>query len=258
MSRGGPATRRPVSARRPFPHIVLDDFLEAGLARTVRENFPDSASHDYFDRDQERLKYQFNPDEIGDGRVRALIHELNSRAFLAFLEELTGIKGLIPDPYFLGGGLHETKRGGHLGVHADFNIHDQLNLVRRLNLLVYLNEDWPEEYGGKLELWDRQMQQCEVTVAPVLGRAVIFNTDLDSFHGHPDPLACPPERTRRSIATYYYTADPAGLTDLKKRTTNFQPRPGSNDKVDWEVRRAHFINDWVPPRLLQMIRGARR
>jgi Rps23 Pro-64 3,4-dihydroxylase Tpa1-like proline 4-hydroxylase len=184
--------------------------------------------------------------------VRNLFAELNSQAFLGFLEELTGYKGLISDPYFDGGGLHETKRGGHLGVHADFNIHRRLNIERKLNLLVYLNEDWEDDYGGQLELWDQEMKSCAVRVKPVFGRAVIFNTALDSFHGHPDPLNCPPERSRRSIATYYYSAPEEGVSALPKRTTNFRARPESGDKSDWQIRRHHFVNDWVPPKLQRL------
>lgn len=233
----------------PFPHIVMDDFIDGDVLRQVLSDFPGSENKSYFDREQERLKFQFQPQEIQSGIIRNLFAELNSRAFLGFLEELTGIKGLISDPHFEGGGLHETKRGGHLGIHADFNIHGVMKVERRLNLLIYLNEDWDDEFGGQLELWDRQMNACEVRVKPVFGRAVIFNTNLDSFHGHPDPLDCPPDRSRRSIATYYYSAVEDGLSKLPKRTTNFQPRPGSKDKPDWKIRRHHFVNDWVPPKL---------
>jgi hypothetical protein len=187
--------------------------------------------------------------EVQSGLTRNLFAELNSQAFLGFLEELTGIKGLVSDPYFDGGGLHETKRGGHLSVHADFNAHGKLRLERKINLLIYLNEDWEPEYGGQLELWDRDMRQCAVRVEPVFGRAVLFNTALDSFHGHPDPLNCPPERSRRSIATYYYAAFDDGYVAAAKRDTNFQARPRSSDKTDWQIRRRHFVNDWVPPKL---------
>jgi Rps23 Pro-64 3,4-dihydroxylase Tpa1-like proline 4-hydroxylase len=237
---------------RPFPHIVIDDFLESELLRNVLKDFPSSEGKQFFDREQERLKFQYQPAEVPSGLVRNLFAELNSRAFIGFLQELTGIEGLIPDPYFEGGGLHETKRGGHLGVHADFNVHEKLKLERRLNLLVYLNEDWDETYGGQLELWNKDMSDCAVKVRPLFGRAVIFNTALDSFHGHPDPLNCPPERSRRSIATYYYTAAEEGLPSLPKRTTNFRPRPGSDDKRDWQVRRHHFVNDWIPPKLQRL------
>ena len=235
----------------PFPHIVIDDFLEADVLRAILADFPSSENKEFFDREQERLKFQYQPHESSSGLVRNLFAELNSHAFLGFLEELTGFGGLISDPYFDGGGLHETKRGGHLGVHADFNIHGRLNVERKLNLLVYLNEDWADDYGGQLELWDRQMKHCVVRVKPVFGRAVIFNTALDSFHGHPDPLECPPERSRRSIATYYYSALEERLV-VPKRTTNFRARPGSNDRSDWRVRRHHFVNDWVPPKLQRL------
>jgi Rps23 Pro-64 3,4-dihydroxylase Tpa1-like proline 4-hydroxylase len=234
---------------KPFPHIVIDDFLEADVLRKVVENFPASENKQYFDRDQERFKFQYQPHEVSSGLVRNLFAELNSQAFLSFLEELTGIGGLLPDPYFEGGGLHETKRGGHLGVHADFNGHDRLKVERKLNLLIYLNQDWDDTYGGQLELWDQEMKCCAVRVKPVFGRAVIFNTALDSFHGHPDPLECPPERSRRSIATYYYQAPEEGFASLPKRTTNFQPRPHTADRSDWLIRRHHFVNDWVPPKL---------
>jgi Rps23 Pro-64 3,4-dihydroxylase Tpa1-like proline 4-hydroxylase len=233
----------------PFPHVVLEDFLDPGMLRAIAQSYPASDGKAYFDRDQERLKYQYQPQESSSPLVRNLLAELNGQAFLGFLQEMTGIEGLISDPYYAGGGLHETKRGGHLGVHADFNIHAGMRVQRRLNLLVYLNEDWPDEFGGKLELWDREMKGCEVAVAPLLGRAVVFSTDLDSYHGHPDPLECPPDRSRRSIATYYYTAPEEGLRALPARTTNFRYRPGSGDRTDWRVRIDHLINDWVPHRL---------
>jgi len=236
----------------PFPHIVIDDFLPPDILRKVLDDFPSSTNKEYFDRGQERLKYQYQPQDISSGLIRNLFAELNGQAFLGFLEELTGIRGLIPDPYFEGGGLHETKQGGHLGVHADFNVHERLRLERRLNLLIYLNEDWADDYGGQLELWTKDMSDCAVRVKPVFGRAVIFNTALDSFHGHPDPLACPADRSRRSIATYYYTAAEEGIALLPKRTTNFRSRPGSDDPRDWQIRRYHFVNDWIPPKLQRL------
>jgi Rps23 Pro-64 3,4-dihydroxylase Tpa1-like proline 4-hydroxylase len=231
---------------------VLDDFLDTKILNQVLAQFPSSENKAFFDRDQERLKFQYRPDEVSSGLVRNLFAELNSNAFLAFLEEMTGIPGLLPDPYFEGGGLHETKRGGHLGVHADFNGHERLKVERKLNLLIYLNDDWPEAFGGNLELWDQAMQECKVRVRPEIGRAVIFNTALDSFHGHPDPLSCPPERSRRSIATYYYQAPEEGFASLPRRTTNFRVRPRSTDKTDWQIRRHHFVNDWVPPKLQRL------
>ncbi|HEV2593835.1 MAG TPA: 2OG-Fe(II) oxygenase [Sphingomicrobium sp.] len=231
---------------------MIDDFIDRRVLEAVLTNFPSSEDKQFFDRDQERLKFQYQPHETSSGLIRNLFAELNGQAFISFLEELTGLPGLIPDPHLEGGGLHETKRGGHLGIHADFNVHDRLKVERKLNLLIYLNEDWEDDYGGQLELWDQQMKECVVRVKPVFGRAVIFNTALDSFHGHPDPLNCPPNRSRRSIATYYYQAPEEGVMALPQRTTNFRARPESGDRSDWQIRRHHFVNDWVPPKLQRL------
>lgn len=233
----------------PFPHIAIDDFLPADFLRSLLGEFPDSAGKRFFDRDQERFKFRYGPNEIPGTRLRGLLMELNSPAVLRFLQAMTGIDGLIADPFYIGGGLHETKAGGHLSVHADFNIHTEMRVERRLNLLVYLNDDWPEDYGGHLELWDQAMEHCHHRIAPVLGRAVVFNTALDSYHGQPDPVRCPPERSRRSIATYYYTVHGEGIAALPSRTTAFQARPASNDKADRRIAVEHFMRDWVPPRL---------
>lgn len=238
----------------PFPHIAVDDLLDKDVLRDVAAHYPPIDGKDYFDRPQERLKSQFHAQEVTHGRTRNLLAELNSQAFLGFLEEMTGIEGLVSDPYFAGGGLHVTRPGGHLSVHADFNIHRKMKLERRLNLLVYLNDDWRPDYAGELELWNKDMTRCEVSVLPVLGRAVVFSTALDSYHGQPDPLACPADRDRRSIATYYYTALPAGDATPPKRTTTFQSRPSTGDKPDWKVRSRHFIREWVPLRLQPLAR----
>ncbi|MGN6849288.1 MAG: 2OG-Fe(II) oxygenase [Sphingomicrobium sp.] len=143
----------------PFPHIVIDDFVYREILDLVLRELPASEGARFFDRDQERYKFQFAPYEVASGHIRNLFAELNSEAFLGFLEELTGIQGLISDPYFAGGGLHETKQGGHLGIHADFNVHRRMNVERRINLLIYLNEDWQPQYGGQLELWDKKMKE---------------------------------------------------------------------------------------------------
>jgi Rps23 Pro-64 3,4-dihydroxylase Tpa1-like proline 4-hydroxylase len=125
---------------------------------------------------------------------------------LLWLEALTGIEGLIPAPYFGGGGLHQIEPGGFLKIHADFNVHPKLKLDRRLNMLVYLNKDWRDEYGGHLELWDRDLSACRKKILPSFNRTVIFSTTDTSFHGHPHPLTAPVGMSRKSVSLYYYTA----------------------------------------------------
>lgn len=119
--------------------------------------------------------------------------------FLLWLEETTGEKSLLPDPYLFGGGLHRIQRGGSLGMHIDFNYHG-IGLYRRLNLLLYLNDGWKPEWGGYLSLAGKKK------IAPDANTMVIFTTDDLSWHGHPEPLACPEGVYRDSIALYYYSA----------------------------------------------------
>lgn len=215
------------AAAEPFPHIVMDDFLPQWVTRGILEEFPapgqDAAWRHYEDDNQKKLS---NETEATLGPfTRHVIAQLNSSSFLGFLESLTGIEGLIPDPHLRGGGLHQIERGGLLKVHADFNWYPRLKLDRRLNLLLYLNEDWSEEYGGHLELWDTKMTRCERRVLPVFNRCVVFSTTDVAFHGHPEPLACPEGRTRKSLALYYYSNGRPEAEQAKPHSTQFKKRP---------------------------------
>jgi hypothetical protein len=187
---------------------------------------------------------------------------MNSGPFLTFLEELTGIEGLIPDPHYLGGGLHQLVPGGLLKVHVDFNRHTRLKLDRRLNLLLYLNPDWEESYGGHLELWNRDMTRCDQRILPIANRCVIFSTTEYSFHGNPEPVSCPPERTRRSIALYYYTSG-QGAAEADGHTTLFRGRPGEELAPEEPLvltmrdRLSRAVERWAPPALLEGARKAK-
>jgi hypothetical protein len=159
--------------------------------------------------------------------IKGTINELNSPGFLEFLEGLTGIQQLMKDEFLEGGGVHQSKRGGFLNIHADFTVHPHhSNWQRRVNVLVYLNKDWQEDWGGQLELWDTQMKACEIKVLPLFNRCVIFNTDADSYHGHPVPMTCPEDQFRRSIALYYYTEENKPF----RRATHYMARPEDGRK----------------------------
>jgi hypothetical protein len=192
----------------PFPHLVEDGLLHPSILERVLDEFEamDRGGWHHTAAPYERKGSIEDVWRVGPFSS-ALIAQLNAGRFVNFLEELTGIRGLVPDPHLRGGGLHEIRRGGLLGVHADFNIHPLLKLYRRLNLLIYLNKDWQESWGGALELWDRSGQRCVRAIQPMFNRAVLFDTSNFSYHGHPHPLACPPERTRKSVALYYYSLE---------------------------------------------------
>ena len=247
----------------PFPHIVIDGFLPEPLALSALQNFPPNAleSDRVFDLGYAGLhKRQIQPEECS-ATARQIFQFFKSRPILQFLEGLTRIEGLIPDPYFVGGGYHETSKGGLLGVHADFRINDKLHLHRRLNMIIYLNEEWNEEWGGALELWDRSMKSRQRTVAPLFNRCVVFNTDAQSFHGHPEPLATPAHVVRRSMALYYYTASKEIYREVPSVSTMYQARPGDDASTRREVRRLRwdqFTRQWVPPALLRYVHAIQR
>jgi hypothetical protein len=242
------------AAADPFPHIVIDDFLPPQILETCLAAFPSSAGGEVvaYERDQERFKYQFNPDILSPW-TRSLFYSFNSQPFIKVLENITGIRGLIPDPFFLGAGFHEITQGGHLSVHADFNHHKPMNLERRINVLIYMNKDWDESYGGQLELWDEKMTRKVRSVTPEFNRCVIFNTTSTSYHGNPEKIRHPNGVSRKSIALYYYTSTwDAGR---REHTTQFRVRPGAEDKADWQVKARELVADLTPPLLARGVRG---
>lgn len=220
---------------RPFPNIVFENFFEPTFLKSVLSEFPDLSQHNakQFENAFEK-KWAGNGEALFGENTKSLMNYLNSEPFLRFLQELTGIKEtLIGDPYYIGGGQHEIKRGGLLKVHVDFNKHPLLGLDRRLNVLIYLNEDWQESFGGHFELWNKSMEQCEKKILPSFNKLAIFSTTDISYHGHPDPLMCPEDRSRKSLALYYYTnGRPKGefRNASGQNTTIFKQRKNQKDQ----------------------------
>jgi Rps23 Pro-64 3,4-dihydroxylase Tpa1-like proline 4-hydroxylase len=247
------------AAAQPFPHVVVDDFLPEWVLDEVLTEFPSPREDAWwrFDSDNERKLATRDDSRMGDA-TRQLLAECNSAAFVDFLEELTGIRGLVPDPHLEGGGLHQIVRGGHLGVHVDFNRHPRTGLDRRLNALVYLNRDWREEYGGALELWGRDQTRCEKRILPLFNRLVVFSTTEHSFHGHPEPLTCPEDRTRKSLALYYYSngRPEEGGASATTHNTIWKAEPGNGARGRGRVKAV--VRLLTPPVLLDAARAARR
>jgi Rps23 Pro-64 3,4-dihydroxylase Tpa1-like proline 4-hydroxylase len=216
---------------KPFAHGVYDDIFSPEILNEIINEFEiDEVKWHKFESKYEK-KSQMNHDRSMPPTTRSLIHNLNSEPFLNFLESLTGIKGLIPDPYLMGGGLHQIPTGGKLGVHVDFNVHSIMKVYRRINVLIYLNKDWDETYGGHFELWDDKKGACQKKILPTFNRMAIFSTTSKSFHGHPEPLNCPPERSRRSLALYYYTANERGEQSGQSHSTQFLTKKGAREEL---------------------------
>lgn len=189
----------------PFPHLVLERFLEL-TPDEVGENFPapDSACwskrYDFY----QSGKMYCRDTDVLPPLITSMFYELSSPPFLRFLESVTGISGLIPDPYYEGGGLHCSGPGGVLVPHTDFHYYERLHLYRRINLLLYLNPEWDESFGGCLELWRKGDREPTRRVVPNWGTCVIFRTDDDSVHGFTTLVDS--GHWRRSLALYYYTS----------------------------------------------------
>jgi hypothetical protein len=251
--------RHAYAAAKPFPHAVFDNFFDEAVLDAVLAEFPPPAAQGWvrFESENERKLATQEVSDIGP-QTLALLTELNSAPFLDFLCELTGISGLVADPYFRGGGMHQIVRGGHLNIHVDFNKDARTGLDRRLNVLLYLNRDWQPEWGGALELWNRDMTSCEERILPLFNRLVVFSTTEHSFHGHPTPLACPEDRSRRSLALYYYTVgrpgENGGPSDLRN-TVWAEPRDPAEVARE---RRRELVRRLTPPILLDAVKAARR
>ncbi|MBZ5591087.1 MAG: 2OG-Fe(II) oxygenase [Acidobacteriia bacterium] len=226
-----PELRDAWNTSSPFKHVVQDSFLSENDARILSEHFP-KPDHPVWLDWKKRSPFQYGKQGPGnstrfsllDWQFRQALYEFNSSQFLEFLEGVTSITRLIPDPYFSGGGMHQILNGGVLDIHTDFNFYEKLNLYRRLNVLLYLTTHWEENYGGSLELWENAPRlggKCFKSIAPIYNRLVIFETDKTSFHGHPQEWRAPAGIYRRSIALYYYTVEKVE-NKLYDANTDFQ------------------------------------
>ena len=206
----------------PFYYQVIDNFFNKEQAKTISQEFPEYNSDIWYcyNNPLEHKKtcnnwYQFGPETY------KTLTMLNSKEFIKQLQKITGISKLYPDIGLHGGGLHIHGTGGKLNIHLDYSIHPKLKLQIKLNLIIYLEEDWNPKWGGNLEFWSHDKEKNKpdkryVKVDNVFNRAILFDTTQNSWHGFPDPLTCPEGRYRKSLAVYYLT-DPTEKTDPRPR-----------------------------------------
>ncbi|MGA8261829.1 MAG: 2OG-Fe(II) oxygenase [Arenicellales bacterium] len=207
LARFGLDKRAEFLAARPFPHVVIDDLFDHRVLDRIAAEFPehDSPVWTQWASEHENKYAASNGDAAFAPVIQHFLRYLNSSEFVRFCELVSGVVGLIPDPHFHGAGVTQVLSGGHLGLHEDFNNHRFSGLKRTLSVLIYLNRDWQESYGGDLELWDAGLRECARTIAPLFNRTVLFLNVEKAYHGHPKPLATPPQIRRKSLATIYYT-----------------------------------------------------
>jgi len=198
--------------KEPYKHLIVNKFLPDDLAQNCLEKFPKLDDKTWQHENDTNIEVKSRttwqsefdiPDNIVDS-----VRILNSSLVLKSFSEVFGIKGLIPDPYFSGGGLNITKKGELLDVHIDGNYHDASGLNRRVNALIYLNPGWEESWGGELGVYNNNGTQLIKKIEPLFNRLVVFDSHDYSYHGLPDPINFPDGINRKSIILYYYTKDP--------------------------------------------------
>jgi len=223
-----PAMKQTVAKAPGFPHFCIDNFLEEAFASQVLEAFPSYSEAEKLGRTfsavNEKRKIQITDSRLFPASIYKLHEILASPEFVGAVSEIMGIKNLLPTRILSGGGIHETNSGGHLDVHVDFNYNAELALHRRVNILIYFNRDWPEDYGGYLDLWDKDVKNCIGQFAPIFNRAVGFETSDISWHGV-HPVTCPAGALRKSFAVYYYTKEAPDGWDGVEHSTIFKARP---------------------------------
>ena len=249
----------------PFPFITFPDFFNPEVLEAIVKEFPDLSKSDAISfNNQNEIKFAGKGERTFGNLTKSFMHYLNSEPFLEFIQSITGIEEtLLGDPYFVGGGHHEIKRGGLLKVHADFNKHKKTGLDRRVNLLIYLNKKWDEEYGGHFELWDRKMKSCAKKILPTFNTLALFSTTDFSYHGHPEPLNCPDHMSRKSLALYYYSngrPESEINPEIGDHSTIFRSRPGTTDNQNSPSKKKSlskfrlFAKEVTPPFILKSIK----
>jgi 2-oxoglutarate-Fe(II)-dependent oxygenase superfamily protein len=197
------AIRLDFQSKTPFRYVVIDDFLTRGVAERIHDEFP-NVDATWVNANGLHTKGKWTQPCVAGSIAERFYLEVNSQEFRRILGNIVGIEGLLADDDLNGAGYHQVVDGGFLNVHIDFNKLGS-GLDRRLNLIVYLNHDWVESYGGFLELWDWQAGKRVANIAPIFNRCVIFETNEISYHGHPVPLNTKGKASRKSLSIYYYT-----------------------------------------------------
>ncbi|ABE64045.1 hypothetical protein Nham_3313 [Nitrobacter hamburgensis X14] len=240
---------------KPWPHVVIDNgFSEELLDAIAAEIAKIDPAHLISSLDDRQIKQEAS-DGLGPA-TQYFLELVDSARFREFISTVTGVDNLLSDPTHKFAGAHRTPSGGFTKIHRDFEVHPATGLFHRVNLLVYLNRDWPDSYGGSLELWPSDMSAIGRRIFPRFNTIVLWETHGATLHGLPDPVTCPPDRMRLSVASYYYTKERRPAVAGERRTRYWAARPEDDrsiERVDW----LDHVRAVTPEALKYLIRAAR-
>ncbi len=191
----------------PIPWLYFDDFLPTELFEQIQKEINEIPKYVWtsFTRNNSYMlecnNLSFSP------TIRELVLNLNSSEFVKWLETLTGIEKIIPDPHLVGAGLMRCYTNHCLKLHTDFNWNEQLHLNRCLSAILYLHPEWDKSWHGGLELWDFQQKELLHVIEPKPNRLLLWNYHSRLFHGHPTPLACPEGASRDGLRLFYFNSN---------------------------------------------------
>lgn len=243
--------RETFKTNTPFPHLVFEGLVSPKLLELMHSDFDNLKWNDWthYDNTNER-KLVSNPNTRFGHATQLYFNTIHSGLFVDFLEQITGVEGLITDPELHNGGLHEMPRGGKFALHMDFNQHSVTRLDNRLVFITYLNRDWLPSYGGALELWSVDEDKCKVEIQPAFGRSILLDQSTRSLHGLLKPIAAPDERARRSAAAYFYSNGRLASESASFHTTIFT-KP---IKLTQREAIKSFIKYVIPPVMIDAAR----
>jgi len=228
------------TSSEPFNHVVIDNFFIPEVADKISEEFPDFNDGELNDHNSPlEIKKTMNRWDKFPATTYRAFSLFGRESFLQNMRYLVNREDLVFDSGLNGGGWHMHGRGGNNNIHLDYNVHPKLNLQRKLNIIVYMTQDWQPSWNGGLEFWShddktKQPKELVKVIENKFNRAIIFDTTQNSWHGLPNTILCPEGIYRKSIAAYFLCAAPA-ITEDRGRAL-FAPREEQkNDKLITEL-----------------------
>lgn len=204
---------------KPFDHIIIDEILPKNLAFKCAKNFPKIENYNWdkkkVDKIEVKYRSKWNSEFDIPENIIDVVRILNSSIILKTISKVFKIQKILPDPYFKGGGLNISTKGGILNTHIDGNYNDETGLNRRVNAIIYLTKNWKKKYGGELGFYNKNGKKLIKIIAPKYNRLVIFNTNDYSYHGIPNEIDYPLTKPRKSIILYYYTKERREKSETK-------------------------------------------